>query len=269
MAEIYSTREEFEKYVYTDIFTALDELRNRASNEKIDAYIREHLGEDIPKNFTEDVQYVLFRQVATPNFEFRRFLHICSFLHDKALFFEYNKDKLTSNNEHKYHLGRLPFFSGFDKNRQPIVEKLTVIDFASFDGKSIAETKTLWGENLVALHHELFSLTSFAANKKLSFFDASDWLYRQGGSPDKYYKKFLMLFLKHGILFENFMLENSAERKFADEIIVPAISEIHAETGFKPIIVSLEPTDVEGDLYWMCYEKELAAEIKERLKKNK
>jgi hypothetical protein len=264
----FETREAFEKYVYTDIFSALDLLKIREKDTSLDSYIEKELGDTIPKEFRDSIRYVFFRQVATPNFEFRRFLHICSFFSQHtSLFFEYGDDKFTSNNEHKYHLGRLPAFQGFDKNRNPIVEKQTVVDFARFDGKPISEVQTLWDEPLIDLHHELFSKSTFAQKTELSFFDASQWLKQHGGTPDKYYKKFLVLFLKHGILFENFMLEDEQERKFAHEIILPALKEIFAETGHKPLIVSLEPTDVEGDLYWMCYEREVGEYIKNKLSK--
>ena len=267
MTNDYDTREDFEKYIYTDIFSALDLLKIREGDIALDAYIAKELEETIPDEFNDGLRYVLFRQVATPNFEFRRFLHICSFLQHKSLFFEYGDDKFTSNNEHKYHLGRLPAFQGKKKKRIPIVQKQTVVDFAHFDGKPISEVETLWGEKLVNFHHNLFSVSTFSQKTELSFFDASAWLKKLGGTPDKYYKKFLTLFLKHGILFENFMLEDEHEKKFARDIILPLFDEIYKESGHKPLIVSLEPTDVEGDLYWMCYEREVGEFVKQKLNK--
>ena len=60
------------------------------------------------------------------------------------------------------------------------------------------------------------------------------------------------MFLQDGVLFENFLMDGK-EQKFTEEVILPAILEIEAECGYKPLIVALEPTGIEGDHFWLSH----------------
>jgi len=72
------------------------------------------------------------------------------------------------------------------------------------------------------------------------------------GGADKYYTPFTALFIKDAILFENFMLD-SKEISFTKDIFLSAFIEVYRKTGCKPLIVALEPTDIEGDEFWPCH----------------
>ncbi len=94
-------------------------------------------------------------------------------------------------------------------------------------------------------------------------FDLSDWIHgTEHKSANNWYKIFLSLFLKHGILFENFVTTDT-ERKLTREVILPTIKGIIDETGMKPLIVALEPTHIESDSFWhsypFAYKKHLAS----------
>ena len=65
-------------------------------------------------------------------------------------------------------------------------------------------------------------------------------------------KPFLTLFLRDAILFENFLLDTS-ESQFTHNVVLPTIKTIATEIGIKPLIVALEPTEVEGDEFWLSY----------------
>jgi hypothetical protein len=84
-------------------------------------------------------------------------------------------------------------------------------------------------------------------------YDMSDWLHKNINSKAaSWYKKFLSLFLKDAILFENFMT-SKYDIELTKKVVLPAILEIEQETGLRPIIVALEPTDIEGNEFWMSY----------------
>ena len=89
-------------------------------------------------------------------------------------------------------------------------------------------------------------------NKDMIFFDASNWFLKSGGNAKEYYKNFLTLFVSHGILLENFMLDVK-ELTFTENIFLPAFMQVLRETGKKPLIIALEPTEIESNIFWMCH----------------
>jgi hypothetical protein len=86
-----------------------------------------------------------------------------------------------------------------------------------------------------------------------------------GGKPKEYYKAFLTLCIRNGILFENFILTNEEERRFTKDVFLPIFSEVTERIGMKPLIVALEPTDIEGDKFWMCHPPETFDYVKKKL----
>jgi hypothetical protein len=204
----------------------------------LETKIVELLNEDIPEVFKKKSKGVLFRQVATPNYETRRFISIIDgFENLDPLFFEYYQDKFTSNNEHKHSLGKIRFFYGHGKNGGAKIERVKIIDFNFYNGKKISDVKTLWGENLTSFHKKFFNKTYRKLDKD-NFFEASKWFTKHGPSANKYYLDFLLLFIRHSILFDNFLLDKK-ELGFSKEIFLPAFIEVYKKTGFKPIVVAL------------------------------
>ncbi len=49
------------------------------------------------------------------------------------------------------------------------------------------------------------------------------------------------------------MVENKNELLFIKNIFLPAFLKIYRETTYKPLIVALEPTEIEGDRFWLCH----------------
>ena len=248
---LVSDRRLFDRALYTPLSEAWEELQRRRQDPELEAKVNKALGNDVPAPLLESPRAVLFRNLITPNHENRRFVSIVNgFDRLEPLFFEYTKDKFTSNNELKRTLGKLYFTHGRGKKGGVNMDSLNVIDFLASDGKSISTLQTLWGQGFVEFHHEFFD----DCYKKMpgSFFDASDWLRSKGGSSLEYYKAFLTLFIRHGILFENMMLDKK-ERSFAEHVFLPSFLSVCQEIGVKPLIVALEPTEIEGELFWTCY----------------
>lgn len=243
--DLISNREVFNEFVYTPLDIALEEFDKR----KIDNFPIDI--NDVPEILMSHPSAVLFRHVATPNYETRRFISILDTISElKPVILEYTKDKFTNENYWKYSLGKIPLYKGRDKNGNIKLENISVIDFNNSNSKSIGEVQTLNGKNLVDLHHQLFS--RIYPDMKDTIFDLSDWIQQHGQNAKLYYLAFFSLFIKNGILFENFLLEGK-ELKFTQDVVLPAFIEIYNKTGLKPLIVSLEPTDTEGDHFWLCH----------------
>ena len=243
-------KKEFDKYVYTPIEEAIIELEIRRKDKELERKVFEFLNGNIPESFLKKEKFVLARHLVTPNYEVSRFLIIADAMGLAPLFFEYLEDKLIFKNPWKYSLGKMPFYSGRAKNGSMKIKNFSIIDFDSSHGEKISSVTTKWGQSLVDFHHEFFNrrFPSF----KDSIVDASDWYANNGGNPTEYYEKFLALFIRHGILFENFLLDET-EIEFTKKIILTSIINISKKFGLKPLIVALESPEMENDNFWYCH----------------
>jgi len=252
--KIMSDRNIFNQIVYTPLSEALRLLEERQKDKKLMAKVEKLLKGDIPKIFKKKKCAILARQMATPNNESKRFVSITKDHFLCPVFFEYNNDKFTPENEFKYSLGKLTFYNGLGKHGGSKKEYLNIIDFNKSNGKKLSNISTLSSESLVQFHKNLFN--KFLPNKEVVFLEASDWYKNNGPSAGVYYKNFFLFFICHGILFENFLLTGN-EKKFTKEIILPAFEKVINLTGLKPIIVPLEPIDLEEDESWYYYDNNI------------
>ncbi len=249
--ELMSIRKKFDHFVYTPLDEALEELKKRREDKTLEQKILQALGGSLPDPLKDSPKALLFRQLATPNYEIRRLINIIE-AGDSNLepcFWEYYGDKFTSNNKCKHSLGKMMFYKGRGKKGGEIIDRLTVIDFNKSNGNKISEVETLWGQSLIDFHHELFKETFIF--KKEYFFDATEWFQKNGGTANNYYEKFLFLFLSHGILFENFLPDEEAD--LIRDTVLPAFMRIHQQFNLKPLIVALEPTNIESSDFWNCH----------------
>lgn len=252
-----------EDFLYTSIPDALAEMNRRREDKVLVKHVEDYLDNTIPPHLAREAHAVLARHITTPNYELSRFLNVPDSTGLPPLFFEYLHDKLIYKNPFKYYLGKLLFYIGTGKKGGMKLESLAVIDFNSSHGKPISEVSTLWGEPLVDFHHGMF-LARYPQFKD-HIYDASDWYAVQGKVPANYYKKFLALFICHGILFENF-LTDAKEIDFTRQIVLPAFAEVWKEFGLKPLVVALEPTHIEEDVFWYSHPHEMKAQVSGRIK---
>jgi hypothetical protein len=248
--KLVSDREAFNKFVYTPVGKAIRELKKRCEDKELEKKISISLNDKLPSPLVNGPRAVLFRHIATPNYEIRSFIDIAKMAGLRPLILEYTSDIFFSMNKWKYSLAKLAFYKGTDKNKRIQIEYKNIIDFNVSNGKPLSDIKTYWGQSLVDFHHEFF-LKHFTKHKD-DVFDLSDWLKKNGKCSKEYYKVFLSLFLKNAILFENFVLDGQ-ELMFTKNVILPALMDIIKKTGLKPLIVALEPTTVENDLFWLCH----------------
>lgn len=251
---LVSDRSKFEEFVYTPIDRAITEIKQRKSDEILELRVSKILKNDVPKIFIDHTNAVIFRQIATPNYEIRRFVNLVDFLSGfNLLFFEFHQDKFTSNNEYKHSLGQLRFFDGYGKKGGAKIERVNIIDFNSCNGKTFSDIRTLWNESLISFHKRFFKET-YISLKRDNYFEASNWLQKHGSSAKDYYIDFLALFVRHSILFENFLLDEK-EVDFSRKVFLPAFINVYKKTGKKPLVVALEPTESETDEFWICHPK--------------
>lgn len=254
---LVNDREAFNAFVYTPLDEALAELEKRR---ELNVFID---NSHIPEIIIGKPKALIFRQVITPNYEVIRFISIIDAIGLDPVFIDHNFDKFIAKNDWKYFLGKIFFNKGVDKNGKNLQEGVRIIDFNEAEGKLMTNIKTIWGESLVDFHRNLF-LEKFPHFEK-NIFDASSWLLSHGKGAREYYKPFFRTLIQHAILFENFMLDQK-ELPFIKEVILPAFIDVLKETGLKPLIVALEPTEIEGERFWMCHPDDNKDKVKNKIK---
>ena len=250
----------------TPLEVAVEELERRRKDPELMERVEQYLAGDIPEHFANGPILYLARHVASPNFETLRFLHLVEPVGIPAVISQDLKDRFVPKNALKKALGKLPVSTGVsmrDGAYQENYERVTVVDFNSANGKPFKDIRTLWGEDLASFHAGLFSALT---PHPVRIVDDSSWIDRQHrGDLLAHYKKFLALFVTHGVLFEDYALEDKEEAQFIDSVLRPAYREVEARFGVRPLIAQLTPTSIETPEFWISYPRQVLAIVREKL----
>jgi len=251
----------FNQAIYTSLPEAVKMLKERQKDKKLIKKIEDILKNDIPAPLKKiDLYGINAKQLATPNSDIRWFIKLVKEFGLKPYFSEYHSDKFTSNNAFKHSLGVIHLKDGIYKDGESKLENVTIVDFNKYNGRPIKDVKTLWSESLIDFHHGLFEVSGIK-KEDLIFHDDSSWLERNGGSAEKYYEKDMLLYVSHGILFENFLLTGD-DGLFAKKVLLPAFKKALEITGFRPLIVPIPPMDIQEDSIWYSYDCKIKKHIK-------
>lgn len=238
------------KKLYTPLSVAKEEIWRRWNDKKLKNKVEEFLNGDVPKFLQEKPKAYLGRHIASPNFEFIRFLESAQTIGLEPVCPEYLQDKFSAANFEKYHLGKIFLHNGKGKKGGDKITTSRIIDFTDSEGKKLEHLKTCWGDSFCGFHHKLLDTICPSDNRII--FDISPWIIRNGKNPELFYSKFFALFICHGVLFENFLL-NKGENYFSNNVVIPNFKKIYKKFGIKPLIVPLVPIEKETDIYWWCY----------------
>lgn len=239
----------FNQIVYTPLSEALRLLDERRKDPELVAKVEKLLKGDIPEVLKNRKCAVLGRQIATPNHESRRFIAIAKENNLYPVFFEYLDDKFSSRNEFKHSLGQLHISQKIGKKNGSTVERITIVDFNKHGSKKLREVKTFWDESLPDFHKKLFVAHNYDIKDFYSH-DWSNWYKDNGKKPLDYYINLFLIFTCKGILFENFLISKDSEGNFTKEVVLPAIEKVINLVGVRPLLVPLEPLDLETDKLW-------------------
>ncbi|MBI4066018.1 hypothetical protein HY412_02420 [Candidatus Kaiserbacteria bacterium] len=256
------TRFDAFNHLYTEPHIALWELKQRREDVALKKSVRHNLGasaDGILKKFSRP-RAVLFRQVATPTHETLRFIKLAKHMNLKPLILEYHDDKFVSaENRSKRALGKMPIYQHTGSDGREMVKYETVCDFNVTTGKKFKDIVCLNGEKMISFHHRLFR-TLTGLNPKTYAIDASGWFKSAGKKAELYYEHLLTLFIRDGILFENFMPLRS-EGAFTKSIVVPAFEKLKSLYGVEPLIVRLAPEKEEMRQFWDSYPRKTKKHI--------
>jgi hypothetical protein len=255
MQDDYYIPEKTAEEIYISVTVAKEEIWRRWNNKELRKKVVDFLGGDIPEAFQEEPRAVLFRNIASPDFEFQHFLDASKKLGLKPIVLEYTQDKFCTRNADKLGLCKLAIFEKKNGNGESIFHYNKIVDVKLEDNKKFCDIKTISGEMLVDFHHNLIKRNILDG---VELFDLSLWIDRNGYSASEYYKKFLAFFICHGVLFENF-LRSGEEDKFTQEVFMPAYDLVSKNFNLNPMIIEAIPTESMGDMYWWCYDNKIMA----------
>lgn len=246
--------------VYTPIVEILAELEKRKNNRLLAQKVKEFWGE-IP-NFlkSENARHAFFsRPIITPNTELKYLLDIIPLFGLSPFFLEY-PSKFVLRNQDKRSLAELCFIKDFDKNPRAKRECLRIVDFKKWEGKNLTDVETIWGENLRSFHRTLlFDEVPEVVNNIVDF---SEWFNIARQENGFYYLKFLSLFIRNGVLFENFLGNDADENSFFQEKVAPSFKKATEIFGVKPLIFPLLPIRDEKNAVWLAYSQTTKNKIK-------
>lgn len=221
--------------------------------------VRDYLG-GLPNFLHQGPRAVLARQLATPNFDFLAFVTKAKRIGLPAACPDYIGDKFCSCNPDKLSLAKMTFRRGSSAGNCEVTKSCKIIDIKKWDGKPLAQVRTLWGERLIHFHHRL--IYSRFPNTEIS--DNTSWLHRMGHKPALFWPRLLALFLCDGVLFENFH-STGHESGFTETIIKPAMAEVESRFGITPLIVPLVPIQEELNSRWAWYPDVIENQVQEAL----
>lgn len=236
--------------IYTPLEEAKKEIKKRWSDKDLEKKVDDFLKGDLPDFLQNSPKAYLARHISSPNMEFMRFKDLAKDADLEYILSECLSDRYLSKNSLKHHLGKMFFHEGINKNGDKIFNPKLVVDFRKADRNILREVDSTVGKKLVDLHHDIL-FAEFPETKDMTK-DISDWLDRNGKSPRNFYPKFLAFFIRNGILFENFLL-NEEEKMLTETVIIPAVEMLKEKFGIMPLIVRLLPRETDDDKSWYYY----------------
>ncbi len=215
----------------------------------------------LARRLAERPHAVLFRQVATPNFELRLFARLAAAAGFEPLILEYHRDKFVTRNHEKLALAKMSFYDGLGRNGGPRLRSATVARLPEIDGVRFDAVATSWGQGLIDFHHDL--LNYFPPLAAIERCEASNWFSRHGGAAATYYRDLLGLFSNGSILFECFWTVGE-EGAFLNQIVKPAFVAA-ARCAPRPLVCRLYPERFDESSHWSRYPLELEPVVRAHL----
>ena len=238
--------------IFTPLAEAVAELHRRREHTDLRQRVEDFLGGDIP-DYLRGPQPVLYlaRHIATPNFETLRFAELSRPFGLPRVIGQDTQDKFVAHNVMKRALGKLPL-----QRKDGQHEHCTVIDFATAQGQRLSDIRTLHGQPLPDFHAELMRTAHLDA---VQVADDAAWISRQQrGNLPEHYKRFLALFVAHGVMLEAYIDEDAA---LVRDALRPAFAFIQQHFGVVPLIVNLHDASVLPPCEWDAYPEHVHSQI--------
>ena len=236
--------------LHLSLDVAREELQKRWGNIELRKKIEEELDEDFWPEFKDKPRGMLGRCLPSPDNGFTFFYQMAKYVGTEPLAIEYMGDMFVSVNPEKKGLGRLSLYGEKGEKFQ-----VDIMNFHDNEKKKVCQVILKSGEKLIDFHYNLLKFSGYEIKLK----DLTEWIKGQGKKPQDFYYKYLLHFVAHGVIFENFeaFMDDEKGIKFLRDFIAPIIDRIEKKFGLRPLVIRLYPDpesqDKEEDFYWWCY----------------
>lgn len=193
---------------------------------------------------------LLFRALATPNFETLRFLGLARRVGRPPLILELRDDWFTPTvNLSKRRLGKLRIYRTADSAGAGATRSVSVVSFNEHGRQRISDLRCGDGTPFIDMHHDMLSAV---AGDELSgrVIDIKSLCHSDG--PRSHYERVFALCTCFGVLAETFSL-SGPEGAFTAEVVLPAFEATVARFGARPAVTELLPDGSATDPHWESY----------------
>lgn len=233
-------------------YYSLDEAKKELTRRRQDSFLIKKIEIDLDINFLpyfkKEPRSAIWRTLIVPNNSIYFFILSSQYINIKPIGFEYTGDKFTSVNEDKKRLCKIKL----DFNKE--YRNIKICDIQKNENNIVNNILLNNDDKIVDFYKHLMEYSGL----NLEIKDITKWVKDIGLSKDYYYN-YLLHFLTHGILFENFFINSydDYENTFTKECIIPTINMITEKYGIDPIIVKIYPEATKNDdeSFWWLFPK--------------
>lgn len=236
------------------LYTPLASLAALHDEQTTRHLIREVLGFSRPRpralQLLRSRPLLLFRALATPNFETLRFLDLAQRAGRPPLILELRNDWFTPTvNLSKRRLGKLRIYRAADNSGAGATRSVAVVSFNERGRQRISDLRCGDGTPFIDMHHGMLSAV---AGEELSgrVIDIASLGHADG--PRSHYERVFALCTCFGALAETFSL-SGPEGAFTAEVVLPAFEMTVARFGARPAVTGLLPNGSASDPHWESY----------------
>lgn len=193
---------------------------------------------------------ILFRQIATPNYETAWFVRKAQHYGFRPVIIEHRTDRFSVHNSYKRSLVTPRIVMGRNKHGRTIVTQQKLIEHNSAEGKPLDSLLTVTGEKLLAYHHR--KLHAIMGSQAPVTIDLSDIMSTATHGPSAYYVDVFKLTTGRAVLFEDFVVD-AATDSFFTRVVKPAYEFALSSTGDRPKVVKLTQGRWAASPLWNAY----------------
>ncbi|MDQ0466237.1 hypothetical protein QO010_004030 [Caulobacter ginsengisoli] len=193
---------------------------------------------------------LLFRALATPNFETLRFLDLARRVGRPPLILELRDDWFTPTvNLSKRRLGKLRIYRTADNSAAGATRSVSVVSFNERGRQRISDMICGDGTPFIDMHHGMLSAVG---GEELSGRVIDIASLCQSDGPRSHYERIFAFCTCFGALAETFSL-SGPEGAFTTEVVLPAFEATIARFGARPAVTELLPHGSATDPHWESY----------------
>lgn len=202
---------------------------------------------------------LLFRQVATPNYELISFVRRARRHGFEPVVVEHALDRFSVHNAAKRALVTLPVVVGLDCRGRAILRRQNLVEHNSADGRPLGGIVLRTGESLTGFHRrKLHEVMGRAAPRRV---ELGDLVASAADGAAAYYGDVFRLLGGRVALFEDFVTDAQTAR-FFERIVRPAYDQAVLDLGRRPQITRLMNGRRASSPLWNAYPPVMAGDLR-------